>query len=373
MNVICTTNNFGLGPVGKLSSIVNSMPKVNWYGCGEKFDLNIFNKDMLKDCCWTKDTEVIKLFVEKNNIKIAVVVLDASIANILLRLGVKVIFVDSLPFMWTKADAKEGLIPFDVDVYCAQKCIEIPNEAKLVLGKIKNLNWIDPIRPISLKRNNNTGKYVVINLGGMHSPIGNGYGYAECILEPLLRVIVEEGYSDIIITCGTDANKNITMLIQQMNINEKINVKVSTLIQEDFLDLVNNCELFFTSPGLTTMYETCSFDKNTIILPPQNISQFYNIEFAKRLIKNVKTLNWNVKELSFEDLTPIIHKGEEFVVNEIYIRIEDLKQTDYKQKFEENLKKTLKEEYTEANVENMVIFEGNGVETIKNFMEKFND
>ena len=43
INVIIGTNNFGLGPVGKVSSIVNnSLNEINWYACGNEFDLNIF-------------------------------------------------------------------------------------------------------------------------------------------------------------------------------------------------------------------------------------------------------------------------------------------------------------------------------------------
>ena len=48
-NIIIGTNNFGLGPVGKVSSIVSGLSnEYNFFACGNEFDLNIFKDDMFK-------------------------------------------------------------------------------------------------------------------------------------------------------------------------------------------------------------------------------------------------------------------------------------------------------------------------------------
>ena len=190
INVIIGTNNFGLGPVGKVSSIVNnSLDEINWYACGNEFDLNIFKKDTFKGTLFTKDKEKIEKYIKENNISYGVVVLDVELTKILMSLNVKVLFVDSLPFMWTQADIDEGLLPLDVDYYCAQKCIDLTEASKKVLIQIKNLLWINPIQ------NKPTGKYrpfteeyVHVNVGGLHSPIGNGESYIETVILPIIKV-----------------------------------------------------------------------------------------------------------------------------------------------------------------------------------------
>ena len=69
INIICATNNFGLGPVGKICSIVNAGKDYNWYAVGNKFDTSIFNRGAIKDCLWSKDKNEINQYVEKNNIQ----------------------------------------------------------------------------------------------------------------------------------------------------------------------------------------------------------------------------------------------------------------------------------------------------------------
>ena len=124
INVIGATNNFGLGPVGKLSSIVTATKDLyNWYACGNEFDLEIFEESIFVDKLFSKEKDKIKEFVADNNIVYAIIVLDVELASILLEIGVKVIFIDSLPFMWTQADIDEVLLTLNSTVDCAQKCV----------------------------------------------------------------------------------------------------------------------------------------------------------------------------------------------------------------------------------------------------------
>ena len=86
-NIIIGTNNFGLGPVGKVSSIVTTLSdEYNFFACGNEFDLNIFNNGTFKDTLFSKDKEKISNFVEKYNIDYAIVVLDVELATILMNL-----------------------------------------------------------------------------------------------------------------------------------------------------------------------------------------------------------------------------------------------------------------------------------------------
>ena len=364
-NIIIGTNNFGLGPVGKVSSIVTGLSdEYNFFACGNEFDLNIFNNGIFKDTLFSKDKEKIANFIKKHKINYAVVVLDVELATILMNLNVKVIFVDSLPFMWTQADIDEGLLPLDATVYCAQKCCNLTNASKKVLAQVKNLKWINPIQSkLEKKYRPFEEDYIHINVGGLHSPIGNGESYIKTVIIPLLKIFKSE---KIIITCGTTAKISILNELKNEGIDSR-NIKVETLQQKDFISSINNAKLFLTSPGLTTIYETESLHKPTIILPPQNLSQFYNIEYAKKILDEYKTINWDTQKLNLDYLQSILPKGETYVVDKIYEFITELVNSNFENKFIEQFNLILKQDYKKKEKSDFKI-EGNGVEDIRKIL-----
>ena len=364
-NIIIGTNNFGLGPVGKVSSIVTGLSdEYNFYACGNEFDLNIFKDGTFKDTLFSKDKEKIANFIKKHKINYAIVVLDVELATILMNLNVKVIFVDSLPFMWTQADIDEGLLPLDATVYCAQKCCNLTEASKKVLVQVKNLKWINPIQSkFEKKYRPYKEEYIHINVGGLHSPIGNGESYIKTVIIPLLKIFKSE---KIIITCGTTAKISILNELKNEGIDSR-NIKVETLQQKDFISSINNAKLFLTSPGLTTIYETESLHKPTIILPPQNLSQFYNIEYAKKILDEYKTINWDTQKLNLDYLQSILPKGETYVVDKIYEFITELVNSNFENKFIEQFNLILKQDYKKKEKSDFKI-EGNGVEDIRKIL-----
>ena len=364
-NIIIGTNNFGLGPVGKVSSIVTGLSdEYSFFACGNEFDLNIFKDGMFKDTLFSKDKEKIANFIKKHKINYAIVVLDVELATILMNLNVKVIFVDSLPFMWTQADIDEGLLPLDATVYCAQKCCNLTDASKNVLAQVKNLKWINPIQSKFEKKYRPFEEdYIHINVGGLHSPIGNGESYIKTVIIPLLKIFKSE---KIIITCGTSAKISILNELKNEDIDSR-NIKVETLQQKDFIASINNAKLFLTSPGLTTIYETESLHKPTIILPPQNLSQFYNIEYAKKILDEYKTINWSTQKLNLDYLQSILPKGETYVVDKIYEFITELVDSNFENKFINRFNLLLKQEYNKKENSDFKI-EGNGVEDIRKIL-----
>lgn len=364
-NIIIGTNNFGLGPVGKVSSIVTGLSgEYNFFACGNEFDLNIFKNGMFKEKLFSKDKKKIADFIKKHKINYAIIVLDVELATILMNLNVKVIFVDSLPFMWTEADIDEGLLPLDATVYCAQKCCALTENSKKVLAQIKNLIWINPIQSkLEKKYRPYEEDYVHINVGGLHSPIGNGESYISTVIIPLLKIFKSQ---KIIITCGTNAKISILNKLKNENIDSR-NIKVETLQQKDFISSINNSKLFLTSPGLTTIYETHSLNKPTIFLPPQNLSQFYNIEFAKKILDEYKIINWGTQKLNLDYLQSILPKGETYVVDKIYEFITELIDSNFENEFIEKFKLILKQDYNKKEKSDFKI-EGNGVEDIRKIL-----
>ena len=319
MRVLVSAINFGLGPSGKLCSIIRDAIArddcFEWYACGDELDITIYKRNPFVESCWSKDPIVLSQFVRKNSITDAIVILDPEIALLLISIGVRVIYVDSIPFIWSKAD----VIPHDAMFYCAQK---YPGylQAKVLEG-VKNLIWINPITINGLNAESETTKagskrdkegYVVINFGGLHSPYGDSREYYEIIMNALLPIISEKIY----ITGGGDVIKLTHELFPK--------VHSKTYIHEDFLNLVSGAKLFITSPGLTTLYETCDMDINTIILPPQNLSQVFNAMWAEKICKRVKVIKWDRKELDVSFFSKCVEKTEEEKLRYMYNQIKKM-------------------------------------------------
>ena len=210
--IVVGCSNFGLGPVGKLSNFIEEYKdEYEWYACGEKFDLNVFNNCFYIDACWSLNEAELKEFIDRYEIKYALIVLKNKLARILKNIGVKVIYVDSLPFMWTEKDAKNGKVPYDVDAYCAQKTLPLNNGNKEIFKKVKNLYWINPI----IKNNKNIRKInnendIIINIGGLHSPTSDGIEYIGMVLIPLIETLKQIYLKNkIIITTGTQTKRII--------------------------------------------------------------------------------------------------------------------------------------------------------------------
>lgn len=260
--------------------------------------------------------------------------------------------MDSLPFMWTKAD----LIPYNVDYYCAQKYPEY--KMNPVLKQVKNFVWINPITMGKIKEQNKNG--IVINFGGLHSPFGEGEEYFEIVMKTLLPMLSKK---DIIITGGSNVIKLAKKLFPK--------ITSVTYSHEEFLTKVSNAELFITSPGLTTIYETCGMDIKTIIIPPQNLSQFYNIEIAERICKNVKVLRWNDSNLSMKQIKTLKDKTEEETVKYIYEQIYNLSKNESNiTKFKEYVANKLKDKYVSNKIN---LFDNNGVIEISKIISKITE
>lgn len=352
MKILACAVGFGLGPNGKLCSIVNSNKQYEWYACGDKLNLSIYKKNPFLDTCWSKNKEVLLTFLKKYNIKLAVDVLDPEIAIFLKNIGIKVIYIDSLPFMWTKAD----LIPYEVDYYCAQKYPFYT--INKVLKPIKNLVWIDPITSENLKgqaKNN-----IVINFGGLHSPFGEGKEYFELVMEALLSILPNK---EICVTGGENVVKLTNKLFPELF--------CATYSHENFLDLVSKSKLFITSPGLTTIYETCEMNIKTIFLPPQNLSQFYNLSIGEIVCKNVKILDWNCKKLSNEYFIKFKNKPEKETVKYIYKQINVLSKDEaYILKFKKYVSDKFKDKFK---VNKTKYFKNNGIKKISEILNKIEE
>ena len=357
-NVLAVTSCFGLGPVGKLNAIVDfAKDKYNWYAAGEQFDIGIFSKNIFKETCFTMNKEELKNFVSKYNIKYAIVVLKNKMARILKEIGVRVVYVDSLPFMWSEQDALEGKVPYNVDCYCAQKTLELNELSNRIFSKVKNLVWVNPIVNVGirdLKGIEAEQKYVLINIGGLHSPTTDGLDYIDVVVKPLIEIMNDK---KIYITTSSKSKKILIDYLKQYS-----NVFVETFEQDKFFAYVKKSDIFFTSPGLTTILESSLIKKEAIFLPPQNISQFYNIEYGKKVFSKYKEITWNCNELTLLSLKNKITETEKEVIEEINKRIKKLNSASQIVLYKNYLESILQDNFYENNLSKKILF--NGVEQI---------
>lgn len=349
MKVLACAIGFGLGPGGKLCSVVENNPQYEWYACGDEIDLSIYQHNPFRDTCRSKSRKDLSRFVEENGIHCAVNVLDPELAVTLKELGLTVIYIDSIPFVWTEAD----LIPQNMDYYCAQKYPGYPGEG--VLRKVQNLIWVDPIvcRYTPAPRTSQ----IVVNFGGLHSPFGEGEEYYLIVMKALLSVFDR---NQIRLTGG----KNVVKLTERYYPE----LHCQTYSHEAFLQLVSSSALFITSPGLTTIYETCGMDIRTVILPPQNLSQFYNADIAEKLCRKVCRLSWDTDALSKESLNRFQNSLEEASVNYIYEQIRILSEdAAYRERYPVYVHDSLEKGFTINQTE---LFSSNGVEEISLLLEQ---
>jgi hydroxymethylcytosylglucuronate/cytosylglucuronate synthase len=244
---------------------------------------------------------------------VAVVINDPITANSIGDLGVPVVYVDSLPYLWTR-DAE---IPSrdKVAYYCAQK---FPTELLSIASPLRHwegIHWIDPIVPASHSRRGGQG--IVISFGGLQSPlVGNPVdAYLSLVLFPLIEVLKASGRK-ISAVCGnlsTDTCQRLRALLPDCSIGPQTPYTFERTLQD--------ADLLITSPGSTTILQAMSIQLPTLLLPPQNLSQFFNAGFFSK--PGTNTMQWPARVLDFAKVEQSRPQGQAAVHAYIYQSIAD--------------------------------------------------
>jgi hypothetical protein len=108
------------------------------------------------------------------------------------------------------------------------------------------------------------------------------------------------------------------------SLDTTVEPEFATLPKKEFLKEAGLSEILVTSPGLTTLLETAALKIPTVLLPPQNLSQYINCRMHQMASTNGEAVLWPSKGLSFESLESFLDDGEEAVVNRIYQEIGEL-------------------------------------------------
>lgn len=117
----------------------------------------------------------------------ALVINDPTMADRFVSEGMKVVYVDSLPYLWTIPSE----VPGPVTTYCAQR---IPGGQPVSDGPLaerEGLIWIDPIVPVRGSSDARSG--VIVSVGGLHSHLSgqSERAYLELVLVPLVEALAQ--------------------------------------------------------------------------------------------------------------------------------------------------------------------------------------
>ncbi|MBV6696613.1 hydroxymethylcytosylglucuronate/cytosylglucuronate synthase [Kitasatospora aureofaciens] len=256
--------------------------------------------------------------VRDERVRAALVVLDGRLAKALMACGVPTVFVDSLPFLWSDGDRDE--LPLDADVYCAQKCVELPPECAGVLAEVRSLRWVDAVistRGIAERAPSaRPFRRALVNLGGLRAPqLPDWTVYPRLVLPAVLAALTAHGVDDVHVA-GNLPTRLAGSLLDSCAAPAR--TTIGPLAHDDFLDQLADRDVLLTSPGLTTLLEAGRLRVPTVCLPPQNLSQIFNGRFHTRALgADVRTV-WPKTVFAEDEALALRTQGEGSALDLIY-------------------------------------------------------
>ncbi|MGH3941041.1 MAG: nucleoside 2-deoxyribosyltransferase [Pseudonocardiaceae bacterium] len=307
---------FGWGSAGKLRLVLDRLPELDPIVIGSELghELLVRHAAAYRDTPRTTDDAV--RLLDDLRADAALVVGEPVLAERLVAAGCPVVFLDSLPFLWTENDP----VAINVDTYCAQRCV--PTPAWDVLCRAKRLVWVDSVvpsdgvgRPDPMASQAHGG--VVINVGGLHSPFSGttGDSYLRTLLPPVLRAVRDHGLSVDAVCGNIDADQAGWLRTQTGD-----GVHIGVLSPSEFEAALRSARLLITSPGSTTLLQANQCATPIIILPPQNLSQVVNAEWFGQ-DRSRAAVTWPDSVLAAEEFKLVRDQSEEVAVNYLYIAV----------------------------------------------------
>jgi hydroxymethylcytosylglucuronate/cytosylglucuronate synthase len=239
-----------------------------------------------------------------------------SVVGPLQDIGLPVLFVDSLPYLWTVNDE----VAVTADCYLAQRCTVIPQLAWPVLRSIPNLNWIEAIVPGPPSVRHATrrlpGRCALVNVGGLHSAFSGdaSEAYVDAVIPATVRGLESAGFR-IQGVCG---NLSAAAAARIRESARGLLPHVGPLSHERFAALARDVDLVVTSPGSTTVLQAYSAGKPVLLLPPQNVSQVLNVRQLALGRESRCAIGWPVEVFDEEELEAVRESGEEAAVAVLY-------------------------------------------------------
>ncbi|MGW7272536.1 hydroxymethylcytosylglucuronate/cytosylglucuronate synthase [Streptomyces sp. NPDC054864] len=323
---------FGWGSSGKLSAVLTALRErsarpLRFIGLASGLGRPLLTEhgvehwyDLPAEASAGDRADAVAKVVEAERIEAAVVVLDGPAAVALEAAGVPTVFVDSLPFLWTEGDLPD--LPLEVSVYCAQQCVELPQECIGVLGSVRDLRWVEAVigAPPEVQRPRHSRpepfRRALVNLGGLRAPgLTDWTRYPEIVLPAVLEALGAHGVREAHVAGNLPAE-----LAERLRAagHAGLGVTAGPLSHAEFLHRLADCDVLLTSPGLTTLLEAGSLAVPTVCLPPQNLSQIFNGRFHSSAVHGDVRTVWPPEVFAEDEALARRSQGEDAALRVIY-------------------------------------------------------
>jgi len=371
-NILCDAVPFCFGPISKLLTVSEKLT--------DFAELTLLtsatSKELGKNGPYTQvidcNTEDVKE-LEKNRSIFESADLFVSVMNPVSTkfakcCGTPVAQIDSLFWMW------DNISPETVqsELYFIQNFDGVKEQMEKFKDKLRNPILVGPIvmeKPVTKNKKNQ----LVVNFGGIESAlikIGKNSNYPFTVSRILFDILESQNDFDSVLFVGLDK------IMKQLEKNSKLkNARFAFLEHKEFLKELAESRLLLTSPGLTTSFEAFSFGIPTVFLPPQNYSQYWNIEKFKKHSLVCQDTGW-------ADLIPELGIGENEPEEEGVKKVlEAIRKFDKEKKIQQKVKKRISKslsitqnEIRELRKKQCQYFEslgGNGTDKVVEGIKKF--
>ncbi|MFI9364970.1 hydroxymethylcytosylglucuronate/cytosylglucuronate synthase [Kitasatospora sp. NPDC053057] len=309
---------FGWGSSGKLSAVLSALrgaggDRLRFIGLASGLGRSVLAEQPVErwfDLPDTRSDAELRRIVQAERVEAALVVLDGGLAKALRACGVPVVFVDSLPFLWTDGDRAD--LPLDVEVYCAQRCVELPREGARVLADVHHLRWVDAVI-VDGGATRSTAptphpRRALLNLGGLRAPqLTDWAGYPRLVLPAALEALTASGITEVHVAGNLPAWLAAQLVDSCVH---PATTTVGALPHEAFLRRLAECDVLLTSPGLTTLLEAGQLGTPTVCLPPQNLSQIFNGRFHSQALGIDMRVRWPEEVFDEDEALALRTHGE---------------------------------------------------------------
>lgn len=292
---------FGWGSFGKLRLILEHLPEFQ--------PVVVANNDVAETLNQVLGYDAPLPVQPEPTAKVALVINDPTAADSLSAKGLRVVYVDSLPYMWATASE----VPRAVESYCAQRIDGGSPIAGGPLSHRTDIRWVDPIVPRPKRGTQRSS--LVVNVGGLHSHLSSGAdeAYLDLVLLPLATALAER-HLLVSAVCGNIPARYATALSDILP-----DAEIGVVQGVAFETYIANAAGLISSPGSTTLLQAISSGTPLLLMPPQNLSQILNSRLLASFAEGA--VQWPNPILDLEEVERLRPRGEDETLAYIYSRI----------------------------------------------------
>lgn len=281
---------FGFGPIASTIAFVRQIRKVNpekkciFLGCGTAYQLavksNIFDATYFGEDFSETSLAQSDIRIERNNCIVIANTYPKGVA-FAKRIGFSCLFIDTLFWMWNELPINIS----DVKKYYIEDfhCIDLKIDRFSHSNKFK---IIPPLIDLDVEPYPVSHPFLLVTLGGIDSDL---YDFP-MFYEKLIKYISEEKklHKYTIIICGGGKKFSGNEFKQY----EHSRLTITCLGHNDLIAYLKSADIVLASPGLHGIYENFYLKKNVMFLPPQNYSQYLQLNYIMKNFPKVVGTNF---------------------------------------------------------------------------------